>query len=131
MSSFGVALYLTSNDDTMILRRDIFQAIADPTRRSILFLLASQTITAGAIANEFDNARSTVSKHIQILTECDLIEPIQQGREIYYQIKIDRMKEIDLWLDQLRKICEARFDNLEKYLEKIQTNKQKTHGKRK
>lgn len=108
----------------MILRRDIFQAIADPTRRSILFLLASQSITAGAIADHFDNARSTISKHIQILTECGLVESKQQGREIYYQIKIERMKEIDLWLDQLRKISEDRFDNLDKYLEKIQNKKQ-------
>ncbi|MEJ7678693.1 MAG: metalloregulator ArsR/SmtB family transcription factor [Segetibacter sp.] len=108
----------------MILRRDIFRAIADPTRRSILFLLASQSITAGAIADHFDNARSTISKHIQILTECGLVESKQQGREIYYQIKIERMKEIDLWLDQLRKISEDRFDNLDKYLEKIQNKKQ-------
>jgi DNA-binding transcriptional ArsR family regulator len=114
---------LPSNGDTMILRRDIFQAIAGPTRRSILFLLASQTITAGAIADNFDNARSTISKHIQILTECGLIESNQQGREIYYQIKIERMKEIDLWLDQLRKICEDGFDNLDKYLQKIQNKK--------
>ncbi len=104
----------------MIARRDIFQGLADPTRRAILFLLASQTITAGAIAVHFDNARSTVSKHLQILTECGLIEANQQGREIYYQIKMERMKEVDLWMDQLRKICEDRFDNLEQYLEKIQ-----------
>jgi DNA-binding transcriptional ArsR family regulator len=114
----------------MILRRDIFQAIADPTRRSILFLLASQTITAGAIADKFDAARSTISKHIQILTECGLVESNPQGREIYYQIKIERMKEIDLWLDQLRKICEDRFDNLDKYLEKIQNSKQLNDGKK-
>lgn len=123
MSLYGVILYLSSNGDNMILRRDIFQALADPTRRSILFLLASQTITAGAIAEHFNNARSTVSKHIQILTECGLVESSQQGREIYYQIKLERMKEIDLWLEQLRKICENRFDNLDKYLEKIQNTK--------
>lgn len=123
MSSYGVALYLSSNSDIMILRRDIFQAIADPTRRSILLLLASQTITAGAIAEHFDGARSTVSKHIQILTECGLIEANQQGREIYYQFKIESVQEIDLWLDQLRKIWENRFDNLDKYLEKIQKPK--------
>lgn len=103
----------------MILRRDIFQAIEDPARRSILFLLASQTITAGAIADHFDGARSTISKHIQILTECGPVESNQQGREIYYQIKIERMKQIDFWLEQLRKIWEGRFDNLDKYLEKI------------
>jgi DNA-binding transcriptional ArsR family regulator len=116
-------LYLPSNDDTMILRRDIFQAIADPTRRAILILLASQTITAGAIADKFDAARSTISKHIQILTECGLVESNQQGREIYYQIKIDKMKEIDFWLDEIRKIWEERFDDLDKYLAKLQNNK--------
>jgi len=123
MSLNDVMLYLSSNGDIMILRRDIFQAIADPTRRSILVLLASQTITAGAIADHFDGARSTISKHIQILTECGLVESNQQGREIYYQIKIERMKEIDLWLDQLLKIWEQRFDRLDLYLEKLQKNK--------
>lgn len=123
MSLYGVILYLPSNGDTMILRRDIFQAIADPTRRAILFLLASQTITAGAIAANFDAARSTISKHIQILTECGLIESNQQGREIYYHIKMDRMQEIDLWLEELRKTWEDRFDNLETYLERIKNNK--------
>ncbi|WP_242205201.1 ArsR/SmtB family transcription factor [Aestuariivivens insulae] len=100
----------------MKLRRDIFQAIADPTRRSILILLASQTMTAGAIANNFDVARPTISKHIQILNECDLIEANQQGREIHYQIKIDKMKEIDKWLEQLRTIWENRFDQLDNLL---------------
>jgi DNA-binding transcriptional ArsR family regulator len=111
----------------MILRRDIFQAIADPTRRSILALLAAQTITAGAIADNFDGARSTISKHIQILTECGLVESKQQGREIYYEIKIERMKEIDLWLDQILLIWEGRFDNLENYITKIQNDR--NHGK--
>jgi len=107
----------------MELRRDIFQALADPTRRSILTLLAAQTITAGAIADKFDAARSTISKHIQILTECGLVESTQLGREIYYEIKIDKMKEIDLWLDQLLLIWEARFDNLDNYLTKIQIDR--------
>lgn len=101
----------------MILRRDIFQAISDPTRRSILILLASQAITAGAIANNFDGARSTISKHIQIITEYGLLEAKQQGREIYYQIKMDKMAEVDLWLSQVRKIWDERFDNLDQYLE--------------
>jgi len=107
----------------MILRRDIFQAIADPTRRAILALLASQTITAGAIADNFDGARSTISKHIQILTECGLVESNQKGREIYYQIKMDKMTEIDLWLDQIRLIWEARFDSLDNYVTKIQNDR--------
>ena len=107
----------------MILRRDIFQAIADPTRRSILLLLASQAITAGAIADNFDTARSTISKHIQILTECGLVESNQQGREIYYQIKMEKVHEIDLWLSELTKTWEDSFDKLDKYLKKIQKNK--------
>ena len=106
----------------MKLRRDIFQAIADPSRRAILLLLASQTITAGAIASHFDGARSTISKHIQILTECGLVEAEPQGREIYYKLNIKKMDEVDVWLDQLRQIWEDRFDNLDRYLEEIQKN---------
>ncbi len=107
----------------MIRRRDIFQALADPSRRAILLLLASQTITAGAIADHFDNARSTISKHIQILTECGLVESEQQGREIYYRLNMERMKEADFWLAELRKIWDARFDNMERYLEELQRKK--------
>jgi DNA-binding transcriptional ArsR family regulator len=92
-----------------------------------LTLLAGQTITAGAIADHFDGARSTISKHIQILTEYGLVESNQRGREIYYQIKMDKMKDIDLWLDQLLQILEARFDNLDNYLTKIQNDRK--HGK--
>ncbi len=103
----------------MKLRRDIFQAISDPTRRSILVLLATQTMTAGAIASNFEVARPTISKHIQILNECELIEANQQGREIYYQLKIEKMKEVDLWIDQLRQLWESRFDNLDSYLAKL------------
>jgi len=103
----------------MILRRDIFQALSDPTRRAILILLASQTITAGAIADKFDAARSTISKHIQILLECELLEAKHQGREIFYQLKIEKIDEVNLWIDQIRKIWDDRFDNLEKYIEKI------------
>jgi DNA-binding transcriptional ArsR family regulator len=105
----------------MKLRRDIFQAIADPTRRAILVLLSSQTMTAGAIAAEFNVARPTISKHIQILNECELVTSNPQGREIYYGLKIDKMKEIDSWLEQFRQIWENRFDQLDAYLAKIQT----------
>lgn len=102
----------------MKLRRDIFQAIADPTRRAILVLLASQSMTAGAIAGHFDVARPTISRHIQILNECDLISSSQQGREIHYQLKVEKMKEIDQWLDQFRKIWEDRFAQLDDILSK-------------
>lgn len=104
----------------MKLRRDPFQAVADPTRRAILVLLASQTMTAGAIAANFDVARPTISKHLQILGECDLVASTQQGREMIYELKVDKMKEIDLWLEQFKKIWENRFDNLDAYLAKLQ-----------
>ena len=104
----------------MKLRRDPFQAIADPTRRAILVLLAAQTMTAGAIAENFDVARPTISKHMQILSECDLISANQKGREIYYELKVDKMQEIDKWLAQFRKIWEDRYDQLDNLLSIIQ-----------
>jgi DNA-binding transcriptional ArsR family regulator len=100
----------------MKLRRDPFQAIADPTRRAILVLLASQTMTAGAIADNFEVARPTISKHIQVLNECELISSTQKGREIFYELKIDKMKEIDKWLAQFRKIWEDRYNQLDTLL---------------
>ncbi|MCO6501101.1 MAG: metalloregulator ArsR/SmtB family transcription factor [Vicingus serpentipes] len=106
----------------MKLRRDIFQAISDPTRRAILVLLASQAMTAGGIAENFDAARPTISKHIQILNECELVEATQQGREIYYELKIEKMKEIDKWLEQFRKVWEDRFDQLDNLLLKLKKN---------
>ena len=103
----------------MKLRRDIFQAISDPTRRAILVLLTSQSMTAGAIANNFDAARPTISKHIQILNECDLLTSNQQGREIYYELKVEKIKEIDSWLEHFRAIWEARFDTLDTVLKNL------------
>jgi DNA-binding transcriptional ArsR family regulator len=108
----------------MKLRRDPFQAIADPTRRAILVLLASQTMTAGAIADNFKVARPTISKHIQILNECELITSNQKGREIFYELKMDKMKEIDKWLAQFKKIWEDRYNQLDHLLLTIQ-NKEK------
>ncbi len=107
----------------MKLRRDPFQAIADPTRRAILVLLAAQTMTAGAIANNFDAARPTISKHLQVLNECELITSQQKGREIHYELKIDKMKEIDIWLEQFRKIWESRFNQLDDVLKNSKTKK--------
>lgn len=110
----------------MKLRRDIFQAISDPTRRAILVMLTSQAMTAGAIASNFDAARPTISKHIQILNECDLVEQNRKGREIYYRIKAEKLKEIDHWLEQFRKIWEDRFDQLDDLLTtlKEETNRE-------
>src|SRR5690242_13459767 len=104
----------------MEVRRDIFQAIADPTRRAILLLIAAQAMTPNAIAEEFHTSRQAVSKHIQILTECELVKQEQQGREIYYSLEIEKMKEIDLWLNQFRRIWEVRFNQLDKVLSKMQ-----------
>ncbi|MBK8392819.1 MAG: winged helix-turn-helix transcriptional regulator [Saprospiraceae bacterium] len=104
----------------MEVRRDIFQAIADPTRRAILSLLAFQTMTPGAIAGNFDATRQTISKHIQILTECQLVWQEQKGREIYYHFKPEKMKEVSDWVDQYRKFWDNKFDSLESYLAKIQ-----------
>lgn len=100
----------------MEARRDIFQAIADPTRRAIITLIALQAMTPNAIAEHFDTSRQAVSKHLQILTECELVMQKQQGREIYYQLELAKMKEIDKWLSQFRKIWENRFTQLDKVL---------------
>ncbi len=97
----------------MNLRRDIFQALADPTRRAILLLLASLAMTAGAIASNFDTARPTVSKHLRILTECELIDQQQNGREIYYHLNPQKMKEIADFIEPFRKLWDERFDKLE------------------
>ena len=102
----------------MNLRRDVFQAIADPTRRAILLLVASQSLTAGAIAANFDTARPTVSKHLQILTECELLKQEQSGREIYYQLNAKKMKEVSDFIEPFRKIWEDRFNKLESVMKK-------------
>ena len=104
------------------MRRDIFQAIADPTRRDIILLIAFQAMTPNAIAEYFDTSRQAVSKHLRILSECDLVKQEQSGREIYYQLNAAKMKEIDKWLEQFRKIWESRFNELDKVLLKIKNN---------
>jgi DNA-binding transcriptional ArsR family regulator len=101
------------------MRRDVFQAIADPTRRAIIALLALQTMTPNALAEHFDTSRQAVSKHIKILTECELVKQNQAGREIYYHFNHEKMKEVDLWLEQFRKLWESRFDQLDDVLEKL------------
>jgi DNA-binding transcriptional ArsR family regulator len=108
----------------MNLRRDAFQAIADPTRRAILLLLTTQSLTAGAIASNFDTARPTVSKHLQILTECELLKQEQQGREIYYHFNPNKMKEIADFLEPFRKLWDERFNKLEQVLKSYKSKKQ-------
>ena len=98
------------------MRRDVFQAIADPTRRAIIGLIALQAMTPNALAVHFDTSRQAVSKHLKILTECELVKQEQQGREIYYSLEVSKMKEIDNWLEQFRKIWENRFNALDKIL---------------
>jgi DNA-binding transcriptional ArsR family regulator len=98
------------------MRRDVFQAIADPTRRAIIALIALQAMTPNALAEHFDTSRQAVSKHIRILTECELVIQKPQGREIYYQLNVNKMKEIDKWLEQFRLIWENRFNELDKIL---------------
>ena len=105
------------------MRRDVFQAIADPTRRAIIALIALQSMTPNAIAEHFDTTRQSISKHLRILTECELLSKQQQGREIYYQLQIDKMKEIDKWLSQFRKIWETRFSQLDNVLSTIKNTK--------
>ena len=107
----------------METRRDVFQAIADPTRRAILLLIAAQSMTPNAIAEEFHTSRQAVSKHIQILTECELVKQELSGREIYYSLEIEKMKEIDKWLNQFRKIWETQFNQLDKVLSTIKKQK--------
>lgn len=101
------------------MRRDVFQAIADPTRRAIISLIALTAMTPNAIAENFDCSRQAISKHIQVLVECDVVKQTQQGREIYYELNVKKMKEIDKWLEQFRAIWENRFDKLDKVLKKL------------
>ncbi len=100
----------------METRRDIFQAIADPTRRAILVLIASQAMTPNALAEHFDTSRQAISKHIQILTECELVKQEPKGRENYYHLEIKKIKEVDNWLEQFRKIWETKFNQLDELL---------------
>ena len=105
------------------MRRDIFQAIADPTRRAIIGLIAIQAMTPNALAEHFDTSRQAVSKHLRILTECELVTQEQKGREIYYRLEIEKMKEIDEWLEQYRQIWKTRFDQLDDVLATIKKQK--------
>jgi DNA-binding transcriptional ArsR family regulator len=105
------------------MKQDIFQAIADPTRRAILTLIAIQALTPNAMAEKFDMTRQAVSKHIKVLHECELIRPEHAGREIYYHFNPKKMQEIDHWLAQFRKIWESQFTQLDKVLSNIKKQK--------
>ena len=115
--------HVVANDSNMETRRDIFQAIADPTRRAIIALIALQAMTPNALAEHFHTSRQAVSKHIQILTECELVKQEQQGREIYYSLEIQKLKEIDNWLDQFRTQWENQFNQLDKVLATLKKQK--------
>jgi DNA-binding transcriptional ArsR family regulator len=105
------------------MRRDIFQAIADPTRRAIITLIALQALTPNAIADNFNIKRQSVSKHLRILSECELVKQEQRGREIYYSLEIEKMKEVDIWIDQFRKIWETQFNQLDNVLATLKKQK--------
>jgi len=100
-------------------RRDIFQALADPSRRAILLLLAAQPLTAGSIASNFDSSRPTISKHIKVLAECELVQPLVKGREIYYEVNSKKIDEMEHWVSQFRNIWEGRFNNLDHVLKDL------------
>lgn len=103
------------------MRRDVFQAIADPTRRAILSLIALHAMTPNALAEHFDSSRQAVSKHIKILTECELVKQEQSGREIYYHLNLKQIKELDKWLEQFRRIWETKYNQLDKVLHNLKT----------
>jgi DNA-binding transcriptional ArsR family regulator len=106
------------------MRRDVFQAIADPTRRAIITLIALHAMTPNAIAENFHTTRQAISKHLRILTECEVVKQEQRGREIYYQLEVNKLKEMDRWIEQFRKIWETRFNQLDKVLSNLSADKQ-------
>jgi DNA-binding transcriptional ArsR family regulator len=105
------------------MRRDIFQALADPTRRAIIALIALHAMTPNAIAEHFHTTRQAVSKHLRVLTECELVTPEPHGREIYYSLQLERLKEIDHWLSHYRKLWETRFNQLDTVLSTLKNQK--------
>ncbi len=112
------------------MRRDVFQAIADPTRREIIGLLAQRSQNLNSVADQFHMSRPAISKHIKILTECGLVVIKQQGRERYCEAKLDKLNDVSHWVEQYRKFWAQKLDSLEKYLNGLQTKKKK-HVKRK
>ena len=116
------AVWLHIENDSK-MRRDVFQAIADPTRRAILLLLAVQALTPNAIAEHFNSSRQAVSKHLQILVECEVLKQEQQGREIYYHVNPKKLQEVEKWIEQFQKLLEKRFSQLDDVLNKLKSNK--------
>jgi DNA-binding transcriptional ArsR family regulator len=114
----------------METRRDVFQAIADPTRRQIINLVVNKTQNLNSIAENFDVSRQAISLHIKILTECGLIVIKQQGRERYCEAKLDQLNEVSAWVEQYKQFYESKFDNLELYLNKLQKNKKNATSKK-
>ena len=112
-----------------VMKRDVFQAIADPTRRAIIALIAMQALTPKGLAEHFDTSRQAVSKHLRILAECELVTSEQRGREIYYSLEIDKMKEIDRWLERYRKIWETRYEQLDALLAKLKQQQKQERTK--
>lgn len=111
------------------MRRDVFQAIADPTRRAIIALLALQVMTPNALAEHFDTSRQAVSKHLRVLTECELVTQEQRGREIYYSLEIQKMREIDEWLAQVQEIWEANYKRLDALLAELKPQEKQERKK--
>jgi len=105
------------------MRRDVFQSIADPAHRAIIALIALQPDIPTTIAEHFDSSRQAVSKHLRILAECELIRKEQQGREIYYQLEVEKMQEVDQWLEHFRKIWEKKFDQMDEVQYKLKSGK--------
>jgi DNA-binding transcriptional ArsR family regulator len=112
------------------MRRDVFQAIADPTRREIINLIVHKSLTPNAVADSFDVSRQAISKHIKILTECGLIEIKQQGRERFCNIQPEKLSEVANWIDGFRKEWEQRFDRLDNLLIEMQSNNKNTKTKK-
>ncbi len=112
---------------TIEMRRDVFQAIADPTRRRIIGMVAQQPLNLNAVAENFNVSRPAISKHIKILTECGLIEIKQQGRERYCEAKLDKLNDVSVWVEQYRQFWEQKLDALENYLNELQNKKTKSH----
>jgi len=111
------------------MRRDVFQAIADPNRRTIIGLLANQKLTVNAVAEHFPISRPAVSKHIKILIECGLVVVHRQGRERYCEARLEKLNEVSDWVEQYQKLWEQRFDRLDEYLKELQ-KKEKKHGEK-